>query len=391
MRVEVISHPSGDELPILLDDDGLPITSPNEFILARRGLATKTLTRNLAELSYLFKWLNNAGIDPWDRISNGKGFSEAELRGGLVESLRRDQSKETKVISLTVHPRTFNNRLLMVVKYFEWMFDIHLSSLPNSDMSYERVRDRKLRTISWLESSFINNPPVNTGKKKGLTIEQAKFLTNCINPSSNNIFGRKTDVRFRNYVSIMIMLNYGLRPGELLSLKVEDIEFGAISALKITRRLPDLKDKRRPRPQIKRNGRVMIIDNPTFARHLNEYIMIWREQMQEKSSEETDYLIVSDEGDPLSQASIVQFFQIIRKRFFNDLPSNLTAKSLRHAYSSNMEKELREIGMTEDRRMEALADLRGDGSLQSQSVYIAEEIQKQANIAMRNYHKKLLG
>jgi len=59
----------------------------------------------------------------------------------------------------------------------------------------------------------------------------------------------------------MIMLNYGLRPGELLSLRVEDIEFGAISAIRVTRRPPNPNDKRNPRPQIKRNGRVLPIDN----------------------------------------------------------------------------------------------------------------------------------
>jgi hypothetical protein len=52
---------------------------------------------------------------------------------------------------------------------------------------------------------------------------------------------------------------------------------------------------------------------------------------------------------------------------------------------------LRDIGLDEQRRMEALADLRGDTSLSSQETYIAQEIHEQANIAMRNYHRKLLG
>lgn len=391
MRVEVVSHPSGDELPILLDEDGLPIPMPNEYIIGRRGLATKTLTRNLRELAVLYEWLDRKGIDLWERISTGKSFTEAEIRGGLVESLRRDITKNQKVTLLTVHPDTFNQRLTTIRKYFELLFDQYLGSMPYDDMRYERIRDHKKRAISWLDSSFINAPPANASKQKGLTLNQAKFLTDCLDPLSEELFGRDPAVRFRNYVSVLIMLNYGLRPGELLSLKVEDIEFGAISAIRVTRRPPDLKDKRKPRPQIKRNGRVMPIDNPTFARKINEYIMTWREQLEEKSKVESEYLILSDDGDPLSQPSIVQFFQLLRKRFANELPTNLTAKSLRHTFSSNMERELRAMGVKEDRRTEALADLRGDSSLLSQNVYIAQEVQEQANIAMQKYHKKLLG
>ncbi|HAJ0238958.1 TPA: integrase, partial [Escherichia coli] len=47
MRIVTVSHRSGDLLPILLDGDGLPIPSPNEFLLSRRNLSTNTLIRNL--------------------------------------------------------------------------------------------------------------------------------------------------------------------------------------------------------------------------------------------------------------------------------------------------------------------------------------------------------
>lgn len=391
MYVEIIDHPSGDQLPILLDSNGLPIPMPSEFVMGRRALGINTLVRNLRELSVLYRWLEKECIDLWDRILKGKAFTEAEIRGGLIESLRRDQSQGRKVKKLTVTPNSFNQRLTTTRQFIGLIFDIHLGAIPFNDMRYEHIRDQKMRTISWLDSSFISAPPKNASKQKGLTLTQTKFLVNCLNPKNDQIFGRDPAVRFRNYVSVMIMLKYGLRPGELLSLKVEDIEFGAISAIKVERRSPNPKDKRKPRPHIKRNGRVMPIDNPIFAKFLDEYIMKWREKLEAKASDESEYLILSDEGRPLSQPSIVQFFQIIRNRFPDDLPSNLSAKSLRHTFSSNMEKLLREAGLDEQRRMEALADLRGDSSLSSQEVYIAQEIQEQANIAMRNYHNKLLG
>ena len=107
MKVEVIDHKSGDQLPILLDEDGLPIPMPCEFVIGRRALGTNTLIRNLRELSVLFKWSERGGVDIWSRISSGKGFTEAEIRGGLVEILRRDQSQSRKVKRLSVSPNRF--------------------------------------------------------------------------------------------------------------------------------------------------------------------------------------------------------------------------------------------------------------------------------------------
>ncbi|MDW4667500.1 integrase, partial [Escherichia coli] len=63
---------------------------------------------------------------------------------------------------------------------------------------------------------------------------------------------------------------------------------------------------------------------------------------------------------------------------------------LRHTFSSRMEQVLRAAGMEEDRRKQALAMLRGDSSLESQSVYIAQEVEEQARRALSDYQKKLI-
>ena len=63
MDVKMVRHPSGLNLPILLDDDGLPVPLANEWILQRRGLSPNTLTRNLRELAILFAWLDSLRID----------------------------------------------------------------------------------------------------------------------------------------------------------------------------------------------------------------------------------------------------------------------------------------------------------------------------------------
>ena len=329
-------------------------------------------------------------LDLWERIYSGKYFTEAELRGGLVEFLRKEQASQRKVKRLCVSPTTFNQRLMTIRQFLSWCFDMHLSSIALDDYGYERIREQQQRNLKWLSSGFISAPPANKGTKKGLTEEEVHFLIRCLDPSNPKAVGRNHAVRVRNYVMVMLMLNYGMRPGEVLSLRVEDVELGAISAIRVQRRLPDSRDTRKPRPQIKRNGRVMPIDNAYFCKMLDEYIMETREVLEAPAEEESDYLILSDEGKPLSQPSITQFFQILRNRFPGDLPAHLTAKALRHTFSSFMERTMRLIGLDEERRKQALATLRGDSSLTSQSVYLAQEIEEQAHLALKKLQQKLM-
>lgn len=389
MRVETITHGNGEQLPLLVDQVGLPMPTPNEFIMGRRFLSTNTLVRNLRELAVFYRWLQQERIDLWSRIQGAQAFTEAEVRGGMVEALRREQQSDRKVKKIAVSPHTFNQRLTTLRQFLAWCYDMHISTMPLSDQRYERIREQQATLVKWLDTAFINSPPVNTKTRKGLVPKEIIFLEKILDPANPNALGRSQAVRFRNYISTMIMLYYGLRPGELLSLRVQDIEMGAISAIRVERRPSDPKDTRRPRPQIKRNGRILPIDNVLFAKYLDEYIMVWREKL-EVNAEESEYLILSDEGEALSQSAITQFFQGLRKRFPDDLPQHLTAKALRHTFSSRMENVLRSYGLDEERRKQALAILRGDSSLQSQNIYIAQAIEENAKLALKNFHEGLL-
>ena len=115
MKVEIIRHKTGDLLPLLLDD--LPIPALNEFIISRRALSPNTLVRNLRELADLYRWLKRENIDLESRVSSKKAFTEAEIKGGLVEFLRRDQENRHSVKKMVVKPNTFNQRLTSIRQY----------------------------------------------------------------------------------------------------------------------------------------------------------------------------------------------------------------------------------------------------------------------------------
>lgn len=388
MSVQIISHPSGDQLPIVLDDLGMPIPVINEFLISRRHLSSNTLRRNAQEIEVLWKWFDREQIDFLKKLERGEHFTEAQIRGGAISALRRSQMSDRKVVKMEIGVLAFNQRLTTARQFLEWCFDVEIASMEGDDWRYERLRQHKKSLSQWFSASINSSPPTNKGAGKGLKENEIAFLLELLSPSNPH---KRTNpaVNFRNYILTKIMLEYGLRPGELLRLKIEDIEIGAISAIHVRRRLQDPDDERSPRPQIKRNGRTLIIENIAFARAIDEYILVWRELLCASSKEETEYLIVNDEGRPLGQSSLNQFFQLLRKKYPQNLPKNLTPKSLRHAFSYLMERTLREAGIGEDRRRKILADLRGDSSLNSQDIYIQQEIDEQAKNALKAYHDSL--
>lgn len=104
-----------------------------------------------------------------------------------------------------------------------------------------------------------------------------------------------------------------------------------------------------------------------------------------------DYLILNSEGKPLSLASITQYFQILRKKYPEILPTNFSPKALRHTFSSSIERLLREAGVEEENRKKALAYLRGDSALASQDIYIFKEIELEANKYLGRYQREFFG
>lgn len=203
MRIVTVGHKTGDLLPILLDDDDLPISSPNEFLLSRRNLSPNTLLRNLRELSVLYRWLKSRQIDLAARIRSGQLLSEAEFTGSLIEFMRKDLEVEDKVVS----PQTFNNRIATIRQYFVWEIDVYMSSLPLSDRQYEALLTARKRLIGWIDGAFINAPKAGGIARKSLTDDEAEFLIKCLNPESSDSFAFFEPVKYRNFVAVSLIVD----------------------------------------------------------------------------------------------------------------------------------------------------------------------------------------
>ena len=265
-----------------------------------------------------------------------------------------------------------------------------MAKWASDDPVFVRIQAHKEHVDQILRDQEISNPPQNKSVTKGLRDHEVVALVWCVDFRNPDAYGLNEHVRFRNFIIVMIMLTFGLRPAEVLTLRVDDVEFGSVTALRVFRRVADPDDTRSPRPSVKRNGRDIEMQVPTIINLIEEYIEVHREKVMERFGEDHNYLIVSDEGAPLHGNSISNYFQIIREKFRDQLPSSLTPKSLRHTYSSRTERDMAERGVPEDERKQVLAYLRGDSSTRSQEVYISGEIVRQATAVQSKYHDVLM-
>jgi integrase len=391
MRVESIVQPEGEELVLLLDGDEMPIPIANEWLLTRRGRAGGTLVRNARELAPLFEWVNNNDVNLRERLFLGRGFTEAEIAGSLIESLRRDRRKLTRVKKLAVSPDTFNKRLDTVQNFLKWCFSVAVSGSHDNERLVERIRTSRDQVMLWFSNSHMNSEPTKN-LNKSITPKQEISLLEALDPKglpSTSLYKRA--LQSRNFVTAILSLFCGLRRGEALCLRVEDIVTSSpIPQVNVRRRAPDIKDKRQPRPSVKRNGRVLPLD-PFWARAVDDYITEWRDVLQERGNEESEYLLLSSNGKPLSTSGYNKVFRVVREKNPDSLPASLTPHSLRYAFSNNMLQQLIAAGLPEDEARRQLAILRGDSSESSQDVYVANLVSERASRQLLSYQQGYAG
>jgi integrase len=370
---------------MLVDDDGLPVVDANEWLFGRRSQSPTTLSRSLSELLPLFLWAHSKGVDIRERYESGMGFLEAEITTGVVEQLRLSQGK--RATGLRVSNQVLNLRIATSRAFLAWLATEVIARYPSDDAKTQRIATQHAAVDEWLADASVRQPLARSVRAKALSPQQQIKLIEHVLPDVGGL-GISRAMRFRNFVVIALLLTCGLRRGELLSLRVEDITFGAISSVSVTRRPVDRDDPRRPKPRIKRGSRLLELD-PCLATYLDEYIVLHREALVEKAKVDTSYLIVSDEGHPLSISRLYALFVELKAQLGSLLPENFSPHSLRHTFSEVMERGMAAAGLDEGHRARALAMLRGDASLKSQNTYLQRETREQANKALARYQRSL--
>lgn len=386
-KVVTIVHDDGERLPMIID---LNTARPDDHALGflisnHRNDAPNTILRVAENIAQALEWgrifLPGEGLV--GRCLSGEAFSSAEIYS-LSEFLRTSRRRKSGSASPVVCPETHLIRLLRAEKFCIHVMQDACARLPLSDPR-SKVFQERINRMQQLFADHRPSTPVPGHRIRSLAQDQVGALLEVLEPDRprNPFAGVETQVRNRCIVETMLYT--GIRPSELLGLRVQDIQFGNPSNINIVRR-PHAPDDPRILPaQVKRKGRIVPIAHSGAAAHLSEYMQSVRPKLEAAYKRPTALVFLATTGgQPLSIRSIQRIFEKLRfvlpevAPMYGISASQLTPMCMRHTFSNDMEEYLLREGIDEDGRRQILMQLRGDDAPDSVEPYIQRSREKQA-------------
>ncbi|HAG1963778.1 TPA: site-specific integrase [Salmonella enterica] len=326
---------SGERYCQVIDKtSGVPLYYPNLYITLEcrnKGASISTIELVAGSLLSFERYLFYAKIDIRNRITDFSFLSNAEL-DALYNYISK-RHKRLKVVNIRRLPevadRTRHFRITTIINYLKWYISEIIpfmsdEQIHKTGLFIKRIESRKPR----IKQSYYSDV-----ESKALDEKQQKELRKIIDIGSlKNPF--KPEVQLRNYLLIHILLELGIRCGEILNIQIKDINFDN-SILSIIRRPDEIKDPRKKQPLVKTNERTLPL-SPHLVSKIKEYIFDHRKQTPWVSS--NAYLFITHKkgatlGHPLS---ISAYHKIIDKiRSSSLLLNKFTGHTLRHTWNYN--------------------------------------------------------
>lgn len=387
---------SGERYSMLIGSDGLPLWYPTLFATSQLRNAAKapnTIEAHLNAIKLLIEWTNYHEIDLKQSFSTMK-FLTVEQIESLCSYLKQDKSQRVKsnVIRIRkankerirsnltqpkmVAKQTYYLRLSYIADYLEWF-------------AKRVLNERKIiisRNISHLISQMIRSlkarrPTRSVNQRnapRGLSESQREWLLSVCDPqSSNSPFSSKT--RERDCLLVEILYQTGIRLGELLSIKISDLNFQE-NTLLIARRHDDVDDPRIKQPVAKTLDRLLPLSRG-LSQRIHDYIL--RDRSLIKGANRHEFLFITYKsgphcGTPLSTSAVYSIINRITSNI--DCLSELTPHILRHTWNDRFSEKVDEQGLDQAEEEKLRSYLMGwkEGSGTS-ATYTRRHIEKEAH------------
>lgn len=350
---------SGERLPILMDTRvGTPLFAPTIYSLTQlrgRNLAANTIEQGLRSIMVLLLFLEQREIDLEGRLRDGLILDLAEIESlanicklhvadivaaspavstklARVTSIERYRKRPATVAPKTVDGSSAANRIRGIADYLSWLAKAQLLKLSAGNSAFLALDATRQMVIETLKARIPEGGSRNAlDARMGLAPETGARLLEVIakNSPENPWSGEFT--KCRNELIFRWLYSFGLRRGELLNVKVSDIDFRK-ETITVARRADAREDPRREQPAVKTRDRVLPIP-PDLCRLTHEYVLTARRRWA--GARKHEYLLVADKtGAPMSLSALNKCFAFLRTRI-PDLPDDLSPHVLRHTWNDN--------------------------------------------------------
>lgn len=395
LSIRRIKSSSGERFVVLVDSVGMPLFYPALYVTVHmrgRSLAVNTIQNTLNAIKALYAWQSFYCIDIESRFSccellqthevhSMRDFMQKPLvdknNGKAVSISRRDR---------TVSVRNQYARMSVIADYLGFLAG---QLQKPSTQGNENIK----RMVSQIKANRPKKPTksIIDRDEKRLDDSDLDALEKALKPGSNNNPVHEYAVQVRNALIFSILRVTGLRRGELLNLKIEDIDF-AKNTLKVVRRPDSTGDARVYQPVVKTRERTFPL-MPELVDQVRGYVLGYRNKVP--GAKKHGYLFVThksgtSEGLPFSNSGFGKFMgelkHIVEGYCF------IHAHSLRHHWNYSFSKTCENQGMTPEREEKLRSYLMGWSETSgTAATYNRRYIKEQAGKAVLELQNKHLG
>ena len=331
---------TGERYCLLLHaETGLPLWWPTLYVTTQIRAASSsvaTIETALRSIQILLSYAIEHRICIEQRIRARKHLALYEV-AGLADWAQRSFHRSRPLKGRGRRPPTVSRgqhaiRLTWIAKYVKWLAQTILTITPDDTAAIERV----------VKAILARRPRSRSGSSipdRALTDEQCDRLLEVITPDhpDNPFPDRRTAER--NELIIHLLLQLGIRRGELLAIQVGDIDWQGLSVT-IHRRPDDPHDPRTHQPRAKTLARTLPLSRDLTER-IHRYVSGARRQTKGAGSHR--YLIVAHrkgpyQGDPLSHAGLSKVFTALRR--CDPSLEGLHPHIMRHTWNSRFSQAL---------------------------------------------------
>ena len=344
---------SGQRVPLLVqtgDAAPLPILVPFIYVqLKLRHSAYNTAAAHLRAIQAFYTYAKCRDLNIDDAILACHFESILALLDGYAIWLQSGRQADNLVARIgttatapfpQIDPRSRDQYLRLLKQYLSWCVTRYIprarqnsTTMANIEVVFADVADVIERRF---ESHIINVRP-DHARYRSLTDTQLQIIRTLIRPgAAENPFPER--LQLRNWLMIELLLETGIRRGELLKLYTTDINQGSQHAyVSINDREHDPSDPRAEEPALKTHGRTVGISAQLYEVY-EHYIQGERRPLRNGKPMKLlyRYLFISDRGRPLSIRALSnvldRLFLTIELAHPGLLPT-LSAHDFRHTFA----------------------------------------------------------
>lgn len=368
---------SGERFPVLMGREGFPVSLPTRFIIdrVRDRRQANTIEAKVRAIGFLYQWAASieTPLDLESQLRSARLLTRSEvtsfcryLRACRVHDVIPFGGKAVRPAEQfgVLGNNTFNTYLANVREFVVWAAETQNSpSLgPRETKQLERLFESEKLTAT---------PP---RKLYGLDAGQQKELLRIVHPEArDNPFN--SPVRQRNHLIIRILLETGIRRGELCKLRVEDVQTkGDVDAfIEVVRRPDDKWDPRQNEPSVKTRGRRIPISSELKSLVL-AYLQRFRGRVKHP------YLFTDPStGEPIGSLVVNKITVQIRRRCPTMEEAKLSPHTLRRTFNGNIWERSKLLDWDEDKIKRITNYLNGWKETSQQSaIYQRKQIEQDA-------------